>query len=197
MSAQANRIRIIGGVWRSRQISVLSHEGLRPSSDRVRETLFNWLGQDLSGLKVLDVFAGSGSLGFEAASRGAKEVVLLEKDKKIATQLQSQYQDLSSFPCIGSVKVIQNDGIVYMSQAQAASFHLIFVDPPFSQPELLKRSALDAARVCDDQFGGGIYIECPITQDLSELELLMPNWTCSRHMQTAQTKAALFRHTSG
>lgn len=130
MSAQANRIRIIGGVWRSRQISVLSHEGLRPSSDRVRETLFNWLGQDLSGLKVLDVFAGSGSLGFEAASRGAKEVVLLEKDKKIAAQLQSQYQDLSSFPCIGSVKVIQNDGIVYMSQAQAASFHLIFVDPP-------------------------------------------------------------------
>ena len=197
MSAQANRVRIIGGVWRSRQISVLSHEGLRPSSDRVRETLFNWLGQDLSGLKVLDVFAGSGSLGFEAASRGAKEVVLLEKDKKIAAQLQSQYQNLSSFPCMGSVKVLQNDGIVYMSQVQTASFHLIFVDPPFSQPELLKRSALDAARVCDDQFWGGIYIECPITQDLSELELLMPNWTCSRHMQTAQTKAALFRHTSG
>lgn len=157
MSAQANRVRIIGGVWRSRQISVLSHEGLRPSSDRVRETLFNWLGQDLSGLKVLDVFAGSGSLGFEAASRGAKEVVLLEKDKKIAAQLQSQYQNLSSFPCMGSVKVLQNDGIVYMSQVQTASFHLIFVDPPFSQPELLKRAALDAARVCDDQFGGNIY----------------------------------------
>ena len=197
MSAQANRVRIIGGVWRSRQISVLSHEGLRPSSDRVRETLFNWLGQDLSGLKVLDVFAGSGSLGFEAASRGAKEVVLLEKDKKIAAQLQSQYQGLSSFPCVGTVKVIPNDGIVYMSQAQAASFHLIFVDPPFGQPELLKRAAQDAVRVCDDQFGGGIYIECPITQDFSELELLMPNWTCSRQMQTAQTKAALFRHTSG
>jgi len=114
LSGHPNRIRIIGGVWRSRQISVLSQEGLRPSSDRVRETLFNWLGQDLSGLKVLDAFAGSGALGFESASRDAKEVV-----------------------------------------------------------------------------------ECPITQDLLELELLMPNWACSRQMQTTQTKAALFRRTSG
>ena len=117
MSGHPNRIRIIGGVWRSRQISVLSQEGLRPSSDRVRETLFNWLGQDLSGLKVLDAFAGSGALGFESASRDAKEVVLIEKDKKIVAQLQSQYQLLLSSPIQGNLKVMQGDGIIHMGQA--------------------------------------------------------------------------------
>ena len=197
MSGHPNRIRIIGGVWRSRQISVLSQEGLRPSSDRVRETLFNWLGQDLSGLKVLDAFAGSGALGFESASRDAKEVVLIEKDKKIVAQLQSQYQLLLSSPIQGNLKVMQGDGIIHMGQANTASYHLIFLDPPFNQPDLLKQAVVEAARICDDHSEGGIYIECPITQDLLELELLMPNWTCSRQMQTTQTKAALFRRTSG
>jgi 16S rRNA (guanine(966)-N(2))-methyltransferase RsmD len=197
LSGHPNRIRIIGGVWRSRQISVLSQEGLRPSSDRVRETLFNWLGQDLSGLKVLDAFAGSGALGFESASRDAKEVILIEKDKKIVAQLQSQYQLLLSSPIQGNLKVIQGDGIVHMGQANTATYHLIFLDPPFSQPELLKQAVVEAARICDDHSGGGIYIECPTTQDLLELELLMPNWACSRQMQTTQTKAALFRRTSG
>ena len=197
MSGHPNRIRIIGGVWRSRQISVLSQEGLRPSSDRVRETLFNWLGQDLSGLKVLDAFAGSGALGFESASRDAKEVVLIEKDKKIVAQLQSQYRLLSSSPIQGDLRVMQGDGIIHMGQANTAAYHLIFLDPPFNQPELLKQAVVEAARICDDYSGGGIYIECPITQDLLELELLMPNWTCSRQMQTTQTKAALFRRTSG
>ena len=128
MSGHPNRIRIIGGVWRSRQISVLSQEGLRPSSDRVRETLFNWLGQDLSGLKVLDAFAGSGALGFESASRDAKEVVLIEKDKKIVAQLQSQYQLLLSSPIQGNLKVMQGDGIIHMGQANTATYHLIFLE---------------------------------------------------------------------
>jgi 16S rRNA (guanine(966)-N(2))-methyltransferase RsmD len=197
LSGHPNQIRIIGGVWRSRQISVLSQEGLRPSSDRVRETLFNWLGQDLSGLKVLDAFAGSGALGFESASRDAKEVVLIEKDKKIVAQLQSQYQLLLSSPIQGNLKVMQGDGIIHMGQANTAAYHLIFLDPPFNQPALLKRAVVEAARICDDHSGGGIYIECPTTQDLLELEFLMPNWACSRQMQTTQTKAALFRRTSG
>lgn len=142
MSGHPNRIRIIGGVWRSRQISVLSQEGLRPSSDRVRETLFNWLGQDLSGLKVLDAFAGSGALGFESASRDAKEVVLIEKDKKIVAQLQSQYQLLLSSPIQGNLKVMQGDGIIHMGQANTAAYHLIFLDPPFNQPALLKQAVV-------------------------------------------------------
>ena len=82
-------MRIIGGIWRSRLLSVIDVPGLRPSTDRIRETLFNWLGQDLSGLHCLDLFAGTGALGFEAASRQAASVVLLEKDKKAFSNLQA------------------------------------------------------------------------------------------------------------
>lgn len=197
MQSHSNRIRIIGGVWRSRQITVLQQEGLRPSSDRVRETLFNWLGQDLSGLKVLDVFAGSGALGFESASRGAEKIVLIEKDKRTFKQLQDQYQQLISSPVPGYLEIIVGDGIAYMSQLDKDSYDMVFLDPPFSQPELLKAAIIEADRICNDQLGGGIYIECSITQDFSELEKLLINWTCVRQMQTAQTRAALFRRTSG
>ncbi len=197
MQNHSNRVRIIGGVWRSRQITVLQQEGLRPSSDRVRETLFNWLGQDLSGLKVLDAFAGSGALGFEAASRGAEQIVLIEKDKKIFKQLQTQYQLLISSPILGHLEMINGDSLAYMRPLEKHSYHLIFLDPPFSQPEVLKAAITEATRICDDQSGGGIYIECPITQHLSEFEKLMSGWACARQMQTTQTKAALFRRTSG
>ena len=195
--ALSHRIRIIGGVWRSRQIQVLDQQDLRPSSDRVRETLFNWLGPDLSGLKAIDVFAGSGALGFETASRSVDEVVMIEKDKRIHNQLLMQYQLLNSYPIHGEVKIIHGDGISYLQRADDRSVQLIFLDPPFNQPNLLLSAAQEAGRVCDDQGRGGIYIECPTTQDLLELELLMPNWACSRQMQTTQTKAALFRRTSG
>ena len=76
------KVRIIGGIWRSRLLTVLDLPGLRPTTDRIRETLFNWLGQDLRDLDCLDLFSGTGALGFEASSRGASRVVLLEKDKK-------------------------------------------------------------------------------------------------------------------
>ena len=82
-----NRVRIVGGHWRSRLIEVAAVPGLRPTPDRVRETLFNWLGQDLEGLACLDLFAGSGVLGFEAASRGAREVLLVERDAGALTAL--------------------------------------------------------------------------------------------------------------
>ena len=194
--ALRHRIRIIGGVWRSRQIQVLDQEDLRPSSDRVRETLFNWLGPDLSGLKVIDVFAGSGALGFEAASRSANEVVLIEKDKRIYNQLLTQYQLLNSYPIHGEVKIIHGDGIAYLQRASDQSAQLIFLDPPFSQPEVLIRAAQEASRVCHDQGRGGIYIECPNSLDLIELEGLLPNWTLIKSMETAQVKAVLFRRSS-
>ncbi len=191
-----NQIRIIGGVWRSRQISVLDQAGLRPSSDRVRETVFNWLGQDLSGLKVLDVFAGSGALGFEAASRFAKQIVLIEKDKKAYTQLVNQYKLLSSFPITGDLRIIHGDGIAYLQTLQSKSYQLLFLDPPFHQPDLLKVAAQEATRICDDEFGGGIYLECPNDFDLSEIESFMPNWTRTKCMKTSHVKAVLFRRSS-
>ncbi len=194
--ALSHRIRIIGGVWRSRQIQVLDQQDLRPSSDRVRETLFNWLGPDLSGLKAIDVFAGSGALGFEAASRSVDAVVLIENDKRIYNQLLTQYQLLNSYPICGEVKILHGDGITYLQDAADQSAQLIFLDPPFSQPELLIRAVQEAGRVCHDQGRGGIYIECPNAFDLSELEGLLPNWTLIKSMETAQVKAVLFRRSS-
>jgi 16S rRNA (guanine(966)-N(2))-methyltransferase RsmD len=183
-------------VWRSRQIQVLDQQDLRPSSDRVRETLFNWLGPDLSGLKAIDVFAGSGALGFEAASRSVDAVVLIEKDKRIYNQLLTQYQLLNSYPICGEVKILHGDGIAYLQDAVDQSVQLIFLDPPFGQPELLIRAVQEAGRVCHDQGRGGIYIECPNAFDLTELEGLLPNWTPIKSMETAQVKAVLFRRSS-
>jgi 16S rRNA (guanine(966)-N(2))-methyltransferase RsmD len=194
--ALSHRIRIIGGVWRSRQIQVLDQQDLRPSSDRVRETLFNWLGPDLSGLKAIDVFAGSGALGFEAASRSVDAVVLIENDKRIYNQLLRQYQLLNSYPICGEVKILHGDGITYLQNAVDQSAQLIFLDPPFGQPELLIRAVQEAGRVCHDQGRGGIYIECPNAFDLTELEDLLPNWTPIKSMETAQVKAVLFRRRS-
>ena len=184
-------------MWRSRQIQVLDQRDLRPSSDRVRETLFKWLGPDLSGLKAIDVFAGSGALGFEAASRSIDEVVLIEKDKRIYNQLLAQYQLLNSYPIRGNAKILHGDGIAYLQGAPDRSAHLIFLDPPFSQPELLIRAAQEASRVCHDQGRGGIYIECPNLFDLTQLEDLLPHWTLIKSMETTQVKAVLFRRSSG
>ena len=183
-------------MWRSRQIQVLDQQDLRPSSDRVRETLFNWLGPDLSGLKAIDVFAGSGALGFEAASRSVDAVVLIEKDKRIYNQLLTQYQLLNSYPICGEVKILHGDGITYLQNAVDQSAQLIFLDPPFGQPELLIRAVQEAGRVCHDQGRGGIYIECPNAFDLTELGDLLPNWTPIKSMETAQVKAVLFRRSS-
>ncbi len=194
--APGHRIRIIGGVWRSRQIQVLDQQDLRPSSDRVRETLFNWLGPDLSGLKAIDVFAGSGALGFEAASRSVDEVVLIEKDKGTYNQLLTQYQLLNSYPIPGQVKIIRGDGIAFLQGAGEQSAQLIFLDPPFSQPELLIRAVQESGRVCHDQGRGGIYIECPNTFDISKLAHLLPAWSMTKTMETAQVKAVLFRRSS-
>ena len=88
VSSRPREVRLIGGQWKRSKLPVADHPGLRPTPDRVRETLFNWLGQDLSGWRVLDAFAGSGALGFEAASRGAASVVLLERDPGLVRSLQ-------------------------------------------------------------------------------------------------------------
>src|SRR3954463_15725484 len=96
-----HQVRIIGGLWKRTKLDVADAPGLRPTPDRVRETLFNWLGHDLSGWRCLDAFAGSGALGFEAASRGADEVVLLERDRRLAKGLADTAQRLAA----GNVKV--------------------------------------------------------------------------------------------
>ena len=128
-----SRIRITGGDWRSRMIQVVDGPSLRPTPDRVRETLFNWLGHDLSGLTCLDLFAGSGILGFEAASRGAALVVMIEQDRKAFLQLQKNAALFNS----PSIKLVCGDALK-CAPAVAEPCDLIFLDPPYHQGWLKK-----------------------------------------------------------
>ena len=120
-------VRIIGGQWKRSKLPVADSPGLRPTPDRVRETLFNWLGQDLSGWRCLDAFAGSGALGFEAASRGAAEVVLVERDPRIVRSLRESQQRLQAT----ALRVEAADALAVLRRANPQSFELVFIDPPF------------------------------------------------------------------
>ena len=151
----AQQVRIIGGQWRRTPLPVPVSSGLRPTPSRVRETLFNWLGQDLAGWRVLDAFAGSGALGLEAASRGADHVVMLEKVPALARSIQAVCDRLKAT----QVRVQQGDALAWMGQPrQHAQFDLVFLDPPFEAD--LFEAALQRAIPCVP-LGGWVYLESP------------------------------------
>lgn len=125
---KTNEVRIIGGAWRSRRIRFIPGTDLRPTPDRVRETLFNWLGQDLAGLSCLDLFAGSGALGFEAASRGALRVVMVERDREAHAALERNRAALAA----GQVELVRADALEFLRQT-GGQYDVIFLDPPFSE----------------------------------------------------------------
>jgi 16S rRNA (guanine966-N2)-methyltransferase len=131
MNSNKGRVRIIGGEFRGRRLGVLARPDLRPTPDRVRETLFNWLGQRLDGLSCLDLFAGSGALGFEAASRGAARVVMVENDRQAFGALQ-EYKDLLRAK---QLELVFGDAMDYLRRSQEA-FDVVFLDPPFRQNAL-------------------------------------------------------------
>ncbi len=146
-----NKIRIIGGTHRSRLIEFPDAEGLRPTPDRVRETLFNWLGQTLYGKRCLDLFAGSGALGFEAASRGAEQVVMVENNRIVHQALQGNIRKLA----LSNVALRCEDGLEFARQ-ENGPFDVIFLDPPFKSdylPRLLKLLENSLAE------GGMVYVE--------------------------------------
>jgi 16S rRNA (guanine966-N2)-methyltransferase len=192
-SMQSKKIRIIGGVWRSRLIKVIDVPGLRPTTDRVRETLFNWLGQNLDGLRCLDAFAGAGALGFEAVSRGASAVTLVERDKTAFANLRINLSNLQSFPVDAAIDLVHGDGIGFLKRQVNASWDLVFLDPPFDDLVALESSVREAGRVCDGSNGGQIYIETAVSCDLAALNSLIPQWVCCKEMTAGQVKALLFQ----
>nr|WP_164504299.1 16S rRNA (guanine(966)-N(2))-methyltransferase RsmD [Nitrosomonas sp. HPC101] len=143
----AGKIRIIGGQWRSRLLQFSDDKLLRPTPDRVRETLFNWLGQDLAGMRCLDLFAGSGALGFEAASRGAKQVTMVEQNIKAVRNLRNTIEKLDA----AQVKLEHADARVFLA-GNFERYDIIFVDPPYASglaaevlpllPEKLEKNGL-------------------------------------------------------
>ncbi len=147
-------IRIIGGLYKRSKLPVPNKPGLRPTPDRVRETLFNWLGQDLSGWRCADVFAGTGVLGFEAASRGATDVLLCEQDAGLLPQLQALKTRLNA----GAVRIERGDGLSALRRLLAGSQQLIFLDPPY-ESSLFEPALQAAAKAIGDT--GLIYLEAP------------------------------------
>ena len=121
-------IRLISGQWRGKKLPVKDKQGLRPTTDRTKETLFNWLMHDIRDANCLDCFSGSGSLGFEALSRYSRYCTFLELDKQVAIQLQSNINTLK----VENAQVIQGDSLKYLTQPAAKQYNVVFVDPPFN-----------------------------------------------------------------
>ena len=157
-STLPHEVRVIGGAWKRSKLPVADRPGLRPTPDRVRVTLFNWLGQTLAGWRCVDAFAGSGALGFEAASRGAAEVVMVERDPVLVASLTATRQRLGA----EKVRIDRADALQWMARAAPASFDVVFLDPPFDS-QLLAPALVAAARVV--VAGAFVYAEGPEPAD--------------------------------
>ena len=180
----AGEVRIIGGLWKRSKLPVADKPGLRPTPDRVRETLFNWLGQDLTGWSCVDVFAGTGALGFEAASRGAKLVLLIEQDGTLVTQLKKIKEQLQA----AAVQVQRGEGIAALKARPAGSADLVFLDPPFDA-QLFEPALQAAAHVLAEQ--GYVYLETPTAWSAGQLAAL--GWTLHRHLKAGAVHAHLLQ----
>lgn len=145
-------VRIIGGQWKRTKLPVAALPGLRPTPDRVRETLFNWLGQDLGGWRCLDAFAGTGALGFEAASRGAAAVLLCEQAAPLVAPLRALKDKLQA----EAVTVQRGDGLAALRQAPPASLDLVLLDPPFDSDQYAAALTAASAALADQGF---VYLE--------------------------------------
>ena len=159
-------VRIIGGQWKRSKLAVARQDGLRPTPDRVRETLFNWLGQDMTGLRCVDAFAGSGALGFEAASRGAARVVLIEQAAPLVAMLRANATRLQA----GNLEIVPGDAVAWLRQHAGEGWDLVFLDPPFGQAALFEQALAAARRALAPE--GFIYLEAPRTWTAEELAAL-------------------------
>ena len=176
------QVRIIAGSLRGSKLPVPDMPGLRPSGDRVRETLFNWLQHEVAGKRVLDLFAGSGALGFEAASRGAAEVILLERDGLLAQSLRDSARRLKA----ESVRVEYADALGWLSRPPDRSFDLAFVDPPF-QAGLWDAAARALSPWLSDR--AWVYVELARAAAFTP----PPGWTLHREGQTREVRHQLYR----
>jgi 16S rRNA (guanine966-N2)-methyltransferase len=177
-------VRIIGGRWRGTRLPVVDAPGLRPTSDRARETLFNWLQPVLHGARVLDLFAGSGALGFEALSRGAREALLVERDPRLADLLIDTSRRLRAE---AEAHVIRADALAFLRAPLHGRFDILFVDPPFADDAWPAVLATLGPWLAD---GAWLYLESPATLDPG------PVWHLHRESRTRDAHHALYRRNS-
>ena len=186
---QTHEVRLIGGLWKRTKLKVFDKPGLRPTPDRVRETLFNWLGQDLGGWRCIDVFAGTGALGFEAASRGATEVRLVEHDTALAEQLKRIQAQLQA----SMTQIVRGDGVAALRQLDAGSMDAVFLDPPFDSaafnPALFEAALLAAGRAV--AVTGLVYLEAPVKW--TDAQLASAGLVLHRHLKAGAVHAHLLK----
>lgn len=183
-----HEVRIIGGLWKRSKLPVPDAPGLRPTPDRVRETLFNWLGPHLDGWRCLDAYAGTGALGFEAASRGAAEVTLVERDGRLAQALRATQQRLHA----EAVKVEAGDALAWMARCAPDRFELVFIDPPFDADVFVPALQAAARVVVPDGF---IYLEAD--RAFTDEALLGPGLRLHRHGKAGAVHFHLMQRTGG
>lgn len=174
----ANQVRIIGGTHRGRRLNFPDLPGLRPTGDRVRETLFNWLQPIMPGARCLDLFAGSGALGLEAASRGADVVVMLDQAPVVVKQLRKHVTDLG----LEQVRIEQADALDWLSRGGAETFDIVFLDPPFGSDflgECCRR--LEDGNWLNPE--ARVYIEMDVLESLPELP---EHWRVLRQKKAGQ-----------
>jgi 16S rRNA (guanine966-N2)-methyltransferase len=179
----AHEVRIVGGQWKRTKLPVADKPGLRPTPDRVRETLFNWLGQDLTGWRCVDAFAGTGALGLEAASRGAAEVLLVEQDPDLVDLLRGTVGKLDA---AAAVKVQRANGLSVLAGLAPGSVDLVFLDPPFDAAVHDKALSAAAQAIGAD---GMIYLEAPSAWD--EAKLTPYGLAALRHLRAGAVHAHL------
>ena len=182
--ALKHEVRIIGGRWKRTRLAVLDKPGLRPTPDRVRETLFNWLGQDLTGWRCIDAFAGTGALGFEAASRGAREVLLVEQDSALVLQLKRIQTQLQA----STTQVVRGDAVAALRRLTAASMDLVLLDPPFDSALFEAALAAASQALTADGF---IYLEAPL--EWADSDLVDTGLKVLRHLKAGSVYAHLLR----
>ncbi len=185
-SGKPHTIRIIGGDWKRTPLPVLDLDGLRPTPDCVRETLFNWLGQDLDGRRCFDMFTGSGALGFEAASRGAQRVLMVEKSAKAAAQIRANQAKLGA----RNIGIAEADAIRLAAGLAPGSFDVVFLDPPFGDAALLLRALEVAVPLTSPD--GAIYVECGEPLDVSQIPALA-GWKVVREGKAGAVRYHLLR----
>ncbi len=183
MGRHSGRIRIIGGEWARRLLPVAAVPGLRPTGDRMRETLFNWLQFELAGARVLDAFAGTGALGLEALSRGAAEAVFVERHPKAARQLQANLNALD----VRSARVVRADTLRWL-EGRAEPFDIVFVDPPFD--ERLQQAVVERLTAGWIRSGGWVYVEQPRAQTLPQVP---SGWALHRDRVAGEVRYLLYR----
>jgi 16S rRNA (guanine966-N2)-methyltransferase len=177
-------IRLISGKWRGKKLPVKDKEGLRPTTDRTKETLFNWLMHDVRDANCLDCFSGSGSLAFEALSRFAKYALLLERDKQVAQQLKENLKNLQ----VNNADIVETDSINYLQQTAPQPFDIVFVDPPFNKGlvspccQALEKNGYLTPRAL-------VYIEMELQSQPIELP---SNWQLLKEKNTGQVLYQLY-----